>query len=755
MSFFRIYIITILFHLIISCNNSVNNPIYTNKNYSIDERIEDLISKMTLEEKIGQMSQFVGLNYFHNYDDSLASTELLNDDSKSYYDGLLKKDIAKMVVDGKIGSFLHVLSANESNQLQNLAMQSRLKIPLIIGIDALHGNGMVKGSTIYPSPISIASTFTDSLSYIIGKQTAKEVRASGSHWTFSPNIDVLRDPRWGRVGETFGEDPVLVSNMGVNMIKGLQQNNEVIACVKHFIGGSEPVNGLNFSPMDISERALREVFLKPYVLAINSGVGSLMVAHHEVNGIPCHMNKYLLQDILVNELDFRGVIISDWMDVERLFKLHNVARSKKEASLLSVNAGIDVNMHGPDFFENILSLVKENIISEERIEKSVKKILKLKFDLGLFDNPFSNNSIDNQILYQNSHKNTSLDVARRSIVLLKNNKLLPLKKVKENKNILVTGPNANNHSILGDWTLNQPENRVKTIFEGIKEVGLRNGYKVEYFNSNNDILDISAEDISKAALEAKNYDYVVVVLGDNSLRYLKNKRTAGENVDRSSLKLAGNQLELLKEIKNTNSNIILVYVNGRPIAENWTEDNINSIIEAWEPGSLGGLAVGEIIFGEVNPSGKLPITFPRSVGQLQMIYNHKPSQYYRKYAFEDNIPLYPFGHGLSYSKLEYSDLTINFENIYKPAINLLFTLQNKSELAADEIVQVYFRDSYSSVTRPIKELVDYRRINVGPREIKHIKFKIPLSKLAFLDIDMNKCVEKRTICFYGWRYLRN
>ncbi len=319
--------------------------------------------------------------------------------------------------------------------------------------------------------------------------------------------------------------------------------------------------------------------------------------------------------------------------------------------------------------------------------------------------------------------------------------------MKENKNILVTGPNANNHSILGDWTLNQPENRVKTIFEGIKEVGLRNGYKVEYFNSNNDILDISAEDISKAALEAKNYDYVVVVLGDNSLRYLKNKRTAGENVDRSSLKLAGNQLELLKEIKNTNSNIILVYVNGRPIAENWTEDNINSIIEAWEPGSLGGLAVGEIIFGEVNPSGKLPITFPRSVGQLQMIYNHKPSQYYRKYAFEDNIPLYPFGHGLSYSKLEYSDLTINFENIYKPAINLLFTLQNKSELAADEIVQVYFRDSYSSVTRPIKELVDYRRINVGPREIKHIKFKIPLSKLAFLDIDMNKCVEKGQFVF--------
>ena len=229
--------------------------------------------------------------------------------------------------------------------------------------------------------------------------------------------------------------------------------------------------------MDISERALREVFLKPYVLAINSGVGSLMVAHHEVNGIPCHMNKYLLQDILVNELDFRGVIISDWMDVERLFKLHNVARSKKEASLLSVNAGIDVNMHGPDFFENILSLVKENIISEERIEKSVKKILKLKFDLGLFDNPFSNNSIDNQILYQNSHKNTSLDVARRSIVLLKNNKLLPLKKVKENKNILVTGPNANNHSILGDWTLNQPENRVKTIFEGIKEDGLSETFK--------------------------------------------------------------------------------------------------------------------------------------------------------------------------------------------------------------------------------------------------------------------------------------
>ena len=278
-----------------------------------------------------------------------------------------------MVVDGKIGSFLHVLEPKESNALQSLALKSRLKIPLIIGIDAIHGNGMVKGTTVYPSPISISSTFSDTLSFLVGEQTALEMRATGSQWAFTPNIDVLRDPRWGRVGETFGEDPLLVSNMGVGMIKGLQKSNNVIACAKHFIAGSEPINGLNSSPMDVSERNLREIFLKPFKKAVDAGVYSIMTAHNELNGVPCHMNKYIMKEILRDEYNFKGFIVSDWMDIERIHTLHKVAKNLKDASLYSVDAGMDMHMHGPYFLDFIVELVKENKISEKRINESVKK----------------------------------------------------------------------------------------------------------------------------------------------------------------------------------------------------------------------------------------------------------------------------------------------------------------------------------------------------------------------------------------------
>ena len=366
--------------LLASCNNN-SESIYLDSNYSYQERVDDLLSRMTIEEKVAQMCQYVGLNYLESDEDTLNVQEILNSDSKASYKGFFKKDIAQMVVDGKIGSFLHVLEPKESNALQTLALKSRLKIPLIIGIDAIHGNGMVKGSTVYPSPISISSTFSDTLSFLVGQQTGLEMRATGAQWAFTPNIDVLRDPRWGRVGETFGEDPLLVSNMGSSMIKGLQ-TNKVIACAKHFIAGSEPVNGLNASPMDISDRNLREIFLKPFKKAVESGVYTIMAAHNELNGIPCHMNRYLMTEILRKELKFKGFIVSDWMDIERIHTLHKIAKNTKDASFLSVNAGMDMHMHGPYFLEHIVELVKENKISEERIDESARKILLAKFKLG-------------------------------------------------------------------------------------------------------------------------------------------------------------------------------------------------------------------------------------------------------------------------------------------------------------------------------------------------------------------------------------
>ena len=523
--------------------------------------------------------------------------------------------------------------------------------------------------------------------------------------------------------------------MGVSMITGLQQNNNVIACAKHFIAGSEPVNGLNSSPMDISERNLREIFLKPFKRAVDAGVYSLMTAHNELNGVPCHMNKYLIEEILRKEYNFKGFIVSDWMDIERIHTLHRVAKNLKEASYYAVDAGMDMHMHGPYFLDFVVELVKENKISEKRIDESVKKILLAKFKLGLFENPFIDISKMDENIFTESHQKTSLEIARKSVVLLKNNNLLPIKNINKNK-ILVTGPNANNHAILGDWTKPQPEENVVTIFEGINNIGSDKGFEVDFYDSNSDILNISDKDILSTVEIAKDYDFVIVVVGDNSLRHLNKKKTAGENMARADLNLAGNQLKLVQELNKKVKNLVVVYVNGKPIAEPWIAENINSIVETWEPGSFGGQAVGEIIFGDVNPSGKLPLTFPRSVGQLQMIYNHKPSQYFHKYAFEEISPLYPFGYGLSYSNFKYSNFKIDSLFDQDSIINLSVLLKNDSDYDGEEVVQLYFRDSYSSVTRPVKELLSYKRIFLKSKNSEEINFQIPIKSLAFYDINM-------------------
>ena len=734
--------------LIFSCDNQEIK--YLNSDLSYEERLDDLMSRMTLEEKVGQMCQYVGLNYLSQSPKNMTAEEILNSDSQASYKGFKKKDIAQMVVDGKIGSFLHVLTPEEANRLQGLALKSRLKIPLLIGIDAIHGNGMVRGSTIYPSPITIASTFDDQFAFDVGRQTALEMRATGSHWAFTPNIDVLRDPRWGRVGETFGEDPKLVSNMGVKMISGLQLedytgNNKVIACAKHFVAGSEPINGLNVSPMDISERTLREIYLKPFKAAVNSGVYTIMAAHNEINGIPAHMHKNLMTGVLKKEFGFDGFFISDWLDIERIHTLHNIAKDLKEASYLSVDAGMDMHMHGPYFLEAVVELVNEGKLSIDRVDYAASKILMAKFKLGLFENSLVDlDDVINKIQIK-EHIEKSLEIARKSIVLLKNDGTLPIRDFKK-KRILVTGPNANNHAILGDWTKPQPKENVITIFEGIKTIGSEKGHTVDYFDSNQNIRKISDDDIITTSRKASGYDHVIVVVGDNSLRHLRKNKTAGENMGRSALDLAGRQLELLKEIHRFNKNITVVFVNGKPIAEPWIKDNIKSIVESWEPGQMGGLAVAEVLFGEVNPSGKLPLTFPRSVGQLQMIYNHKPSQYFHKYAFEKTAPLYHFGHGLSYSKFNYSNFElINDEKNKKILISV--DVSNTSDIDGDEVVQLYFRDKYSSVTRPVKELVAYKRQLIESKSSTVIDFQIDYEDLAFYDREMNYCVEPGEFTF--------
>ncbi|MDG1760702.1 MAG: glycoside hydrolase family 3 N-terminal domain-containing protein [Flavobacteriaceae bacterium] len=739
-------IIQLITLFLLSSHTITNTPLYLNPQAATQDRVKDLMDRMTLEEKVAQMCQYVGLDHMKKAEKELSPEELLGNDALGFYKNLHSSDVAQMVVDGKIGSFLHVLTAEEANYLQSLVQKSRLKIPLLIGIDAIHGNAMVKGTTVYPTPINMAATFTDKYAYDIARQTAIEMRATGSHWSFTPNIDVLRDPRWGRVGETFGEDPFLVGNMGVEMIRGFQQNDftgyeSVIACAKHLIAGGEPINGLNASPMDVSERTLFEVHLPPYKRAIEAGVFSIMAAHNELNGIPCHMHKGLMTDILRNQWNFDGFYVSDWMDIERIEKLHHTAENFKEATFLSVDAGMDMHMHGPHFLENVVELVKEGRLSMDRVNTACEKILTAKFNLGLFENSMVDlDEIDSKV-FTPQHTELALEVAQKSITLLKNNGILPLSKSMPKK-ILVTGPNSNNSTILGDWHMPQPEENITTVYEGIKNLAEPLGFEVSYFDSGQNLRRIKKTRIDEAAKLSKEADLVILVVGENSLRYKWSQKTAGENMARADLRLPGKQLDLVKAVYQAGTPVVVVLVNGRPISEPWLQNNIPAIVEAWEPGSFGGQAVAEVLFGDVNPSGKLPLTVARSVGQLQMIYNHKPSHYFHKYAFEKNMPLYPFGFGLSYTQFEISEPTLSSSKINdSETITLSTVVSNTGSYKGEEIVQLYIRDRVSSVTRPVKELKGYQRVSLNPGASQKLEFDITPEMLAFYDIEMNYVVE--------------
>ena len=731
----------------ISSQAQDKKPEYLNSDLSFDKRINDLMSRMTLYEKACQMNQFVGLSHMKKAEKDLSQEDMKKSDAQGFYKGVFSEDVRQMIINGQVGSFLHVITVEEANYLQELAYKSDLKIPLLIGIDAIHGNALYSGATVYPSPITIASTWDADNSYDVGLQTAFEMRSTGTHWAFTPNVDVMRDPRWGRVGETFGEDPYLVTQMSLAMINGLQQDdfigpNKVIACAKHLIAGSEPINGLNFSPMDISQRTLNQIYLPPYKSAVTAGVFSIMAAHNEVNGIPSHANKKLMTDLIRNQWGFNGFYVSDWLDIERLETLHRVARNFKEAVNLAVNSGIDMHMHGPNFPELVVELVNEGKLSEKRVDYACSKILEAKFKLGLFENRFVDEDNISEKIFNQKHRNTALKLAREGIVLLKNNDLLPLPKPHDAKNkILVTGPNANNQSILGDWHNPQPEENVFTIYEGVEKIGSEIGYIVDFHDSNENIKKISNDDISKTVEVAKQYDIVIVVVGDNSMRYKWSQKTAGENTARAELNLAGKQLDLVMKLKETGKKIIVLYVNGRPISEPWISENINAIVEAWEPGSFGGIAAAEIIFGKINPSGKLPLTIASSVGQLKMFYNHKHSMYFRDYTILNNKPLYSFGFGLSYTKFHISEPKVNSSKFKNGLISVSVDVQNIGEVSGDEIVQLYISDKYSSITRPVKELKDFKRINLAPGETKSITFNLNKSAFAYYDIDMKYVVE--------------
>ena len=715
---------------------------YKDSDQTHEQRLADLLPRMTLEEKIGQMSQYVGINLLAQSEKNMTIEQLAKSDARGFYPDLHSSEMPAFIETGKVGSFLHVVTAKEANLLQRHAMKSRLGIPLLIGIDAIHGTAMVRGATVYPAPMGMASTWNLALVERASTETASEMRATGSHWSFTPNIDIARDARWGRVGETFGEDSYLVGEMGVATINGLQQGdftgqNKVLANAKHWVAGGDPITGINLSPMDVSLRTLREDFFPPFKRAIEAGVFTFMAAHNEINGVPAHANRFILTDVLRKEWGFKGFVVSDWMDVSRLHTFHKTATSQKDAVYQSVAAGMDMHMHGPRFLTPLVALVEEDKITEERINESVKPILLAKFKLGLFDDPFVDESAVSKALFTKQHQKTALEMARQSIVLLSNKEnILPLSKSAQ---IFVTGPNANSNAILGDWVLRQPPKNVTTVLEGLEALSPGN---VDFYDVGNQVKNLLQKDIEAAAKRAEKADIAVVVVGENPLRYDRKGKTSGENVARSSLDLYGRQLELIQAIESTGTPVIVVLVNGRPIAEPWLLDNTEAIIEAWEPGAKGGQAVAEVIYGVTNPSGKLPMTIPYSVGHGQAIYDHKPSAYRHKYVDAPTHNLFEFGFGLSYTQFKYSQPRLANKKISpKGSTAVSVQVTNIGDRAGYETVQLYIRDNYSQVTRPVKELKGFEKIMLNKGQTKTVEFKIQPDMLAYFDLDMNYVVE--------------
>ena len=722
-------------------------PIYKNPKASIEQRVNDLLSRMTLEEKVGQMNQLVGIEHFKQNSASMTAEELATNTASAFYPGVTVKDMEDWTRRGLVSSFLHVLTMEEANYLQKLNMQSRLQIPLLIGIDAIHGNAKCKGNTVYPTNIGLASSFDVDMAYKIARQTAEEMRAMNMHWNFNPNVEVARDARWGRCGETFGEDPYLVTLMGVATNKGYQRNldnaQDVLGCVKHFVGGSYSINGTNGAPCEVSERTLREVFFPPFKAAIQQGGDwNVMMSHNDLNGVPCHTNSWLMTDVLRKEWGFRGFIVSDWMDIEHCVDQHRTAANNKEAFYQSIMAGMDMHMHGPEWQTAVVELVKEGRIPESRIDESVKRILTVKFRLGLFEHPYSDAKTRDRVINDPEHKRTALEASRNSIVLLKNeNDLLPLDAQKYKK-VLVTGINANDQNIMGDWSELQPEDQVWTVLRGLKRVSPTTDFK--FVDQGWDPRNMSQAQVNAAVAAAKDCDLNIVCCGEYMMRFRWNERTSGEDTDRDNLDLVGLQNQLIQRLNETGKPTIVVIISGRPLSLRYAAEHVPAIINAWEPGQFGGQAIAEIIYGKVKPSAKLAMTIPRSAGQISTWYNHKRSAFFHPAVCTDNKPLFPFGYGLSYTSFRYSDLKLSKQiipNDGKTQIIASVTIENTGQRDGVEICQLYINDLVSSVSRPVKELRDFLRVGLKAGEKRTVEFTITPDKLAFYDLNMNPIVE--------------
>lgn len=716
------------FSLLISCDDN-NKKV---AELTIHQRVDELMAKMTLKEKIGQMNQYNGF-----WDVTGPSPKEGN--AKEKYDHLAK---------GLVGSMLNVRGAREVRAVQEVAVsQSRLGIPLIIGFDLIHGY-----KTISPIPLAESASWDLEAIRKSAVLAAKEASAAGINWTFAPMVDITRDARWGRVMEGAGEDPYLGSVIAAARVKGFQGNElsspySVAACAKHFAAYGFAESGRDYNTVDIGENTLHNIVLPPFKAAADAGARTFMNAFNELNGIPATADKVLQRDILKRDWGFDGFIVSDWGSLKEMV-VHGYARDKNHAGELGIKGGSDMDMESYIYLSELESLLEEGRIKMAQIDDAVRRILTVKYELGLFDDPFRycDTTREKEITGAPEIRAGALDMAKKSIVLLKNDEaLLPLKK--QGQTIALIGPlAADKTSPLGNWRIAGENNSAVSVLEGmlkyggntiIHEQGVKLVNEIPAFHEEVDINSSDKSGMKAAKSAAQNADVVVMVLGEYGFQ-------SGEGRSRSKLDLPGFQQELLEEVYAVNKNIILVLMNGRPLVLNWADENLPAIVEAWHLGTESGNAIAEVLYGDYNPSGKLPMSFPRSVGQMPLYYNHKNtgrpgakgadqgSVFWSHYGDEKNTPLYPFGYGLSYTEFEYSDIMLSKPKLANGTkIEASVILTNTGIFKGKEVVQMYIRDHYASVTRPVRELKDFELVELAPGQSKQITFEITPETLQF------------------------
>lgn len=703
----------------------------------VERRVEDLLGRMSLEEKAGQLSQYF---YFGQPEASAANQD--ND----------VNEVEEAIAAGRVGSALFVREASEFNRLQRLAVEeSPLGIPLMFGFDVIHGF-----RTIMPAPLGMAASWDPQVIEAGQQVAAREARAVGIHWAFAPMVDIARDPRWGRMFEGAGEDPVLGSAVAAAQVRGFQgptgpdgrvPDDRILAGPKHFAGYGAALGGRDYDDADISDSELWNVYLPPFKAAVEAGAANIMSAYMDLNGVPASGNRWLLTDVLRGEFGFQGFVVSDANAVRSLATQH-FAKDLTDAGARALNAGLDMEMTMTDpAYSRLPQAVADGLVAESAVDEAVRRVLRAKLRLGLFENPYVDEDAVQAVLDAPEHREVAREAAEKSLVLLKNDGVLPLKAAELGQVAVVGQLATSRRDILGPWSFAFDLEETVTVLDGLRSAlpgvsvehetgaGITNRTFASMFDAMDNGVEHTEDDhdddaaIEQAVSLAEHSDVVVVVAGQR-------QNQTGERASVSTLDLPGRQLEQLQRLVATGKPVVVVLMSGRPLDLRWAQENVGAILQAWYPGSRGGEAVAAALLGEISPGGKLPLTWPRHVGQVPMTLSHyttfQPEFQHERYWDESSTPLYPFGHGLSYANFEYSELRVEPAQVaVGETATVRVTLSNTSEVTGDEVAQLYIHQRHGTSTRPVRELKGFQRVTLAPGESRELSFELGPDQLRY------------------------